>query len=109
MQASQSMKTKIVSGKLVEKTCLSTRTSYINISQEYAFTSCDGDTLEGGIAVINYSRYWIIDSGCSHHVTSDVSLLSSQEKHKGNKAVVTSDSSVHPVKNKGCLKVKTMD
>ncbi|KAK1357702.1 hypothetical protein POM88_050958 [Heracleum sosnowskyi] len=92
----------------VRKKIISEITNMENLVQEFALTSVDRGAVEA-LATIDYSKDWIVDPGCSHHLTGDVSLLSSQKEHKGNKAIVTADSSVHPVENEGHVKVKTMD
>ncbi|KAK1368348.1 hypothetical protein POM88_034440 [Heracleum sosnowskyi] len=79
------------------------------VCTEYALTSSDGDTLEGGIAATNYSQDWIIDSDCSRHLTGGISLVLSRKEHKGNKTIVTADSSIHLLKNEEHVQVKTKD
>ncbi|XP_071687311.1 uncharacterized protein [Rutidosis leptorrhynchoides] len=44
---------------------------------------------------------WIIDSGCSHHVTGDGTLLHDVRDHNQNRVVITAYNSTHPVKNEG--------
>ncbi|KAK2998211.1 hypothetical protein RJ639_023475 [Escallonia herrerae] len=48
-------------------------------------------------APVNYENEWIIDSGCSHHVTGNDSLFSELHQHNGDKVIITTDNSVHPV------------
>lgn len=92
------------------ETCLSIETTNLkDFVQESALTSIDGSTLEEGLARINYSKDWIIDSGCSHHLTGDESLFSKQKEYTGDKAIVTADNSIHPVKTEGNVKVKAAD
>lgn len=79
-----------------------------NVVQESALISIDGSILEDGLATIDYSKDWIIDSGCSHHLTGDGSLLSLQKEYTGDKAIVTADNSIHPVKTEGDVKVQAM-
>ncbi|KAL8088766.1 hypothetical protein AgCh_038521 [Apium graveolens] len=91
-------------------TCLSTETSdLISYVQESVLTSFDRSVLENRLAAINYSKDWIIDSGCSHHLTGDGSLLSSQKEYMGDKAIVTADNSIHPVRTEGNVKVKATE
>ncbi|KAK1397184.1 hypothetical protein POM88_007047 [Heracleum sosnowskyi] len=88
-------------------TCLSTETTDLkSFVQESALTSIDGGDLEDGLTTIDYSKDWIIYYGCSHHLTGDGSLLSSQKEYMGDKAIVTADNSIHPVKTEGNVKVK---
>lgn len=54
-------------------------------------------------------REWIIDSGCSHHVTGDDSLLSEARQHKGERVIVTADNSTYPVAKEGVIKISTND
>ncbi|XP_071709236.1 uncharacterized protein [Rutidosis leptorrhynchoides] len=44
---------------------------------------------------------WIIDSGFSHHVTGDGTLLHDVRDHNQNRVVITADNSTHPVKKEG--------
>ncbi|KAF2287872.1 hypothetical protein GH714_003053 [Hevea brasiliensis] len=48
---------------------------------------------------------WIIDSGCSHHVTRNDSLLSEVRQHKGERVIVTTDNSAYPVAKEGVVKI----
>ncbi|KAK3005199.1 hypothetical protein RJ639_016441 [Escallonia herrerae] len=52
-------------------------------------------------APVNYEKEWIIDSGCSHHVTGNDSLFSELHQHSGDKVIITADNSVHPVEKEG--------
>lgn len=52
---------------------------------------------------------WIIDSGCSHHVTGNDSLLSELRQHNGERVIVTADNSVYPVAKEGVLKIDVGD
>ena len=90
-------------------TCLSTETTNLkNFIQESTLTSLDKGNVEEGFATIDYSKDWIIDSGCSHHLTGNDSLLSQQKEYIGNKAIVTADNSIHPVEKEGNIKVKAV-
>ncbi|KAA8541518.1 hypothetical protein F0562_022670 [Nyssa sinensis] len=57
-------------------------------------------------ASIDYSKDWIVDSGCSHHATGNASLLSEVRPHYGKRAIVTADNSLHPVVKEGNFNVK---
>ncbi|KAJ0034621.1 hypothetical protein Pint_26102 [Pistacia integerrima] len=46
---------------------------------------------------IDYENDWIVDSGCSNHVTDDKHKLQSLSKYKGNRVVVTTDNSRLPI------------
>ena len=37
---------------------------------------------------IDYENDWIVDSGCSHHATGDVKMLSNVRPHKGKQVIV---------------------
>ncbi|KAK3006344.1 hypothetical protein RJ639_017493 [Escallonia herrerae] len=52
-------------------------------------------------APVNYEKEWIIDSGCSHHVTGNDSLFSELHQHSEDKVIITADNSVHPVEKEG--------
>ncbi|KAK3028021.1 hypothetical protein RJ639_040020 [Escallonia herrerae] len=59
------------------------------------------------ICMARASRFTIIDSGCSPHLTGDSSLFSHWNEYKGNNAIVAADNTVHPMVNDGSVKVKT--
>lgn len=71
-----------------------------------------GDALEGDspnvqvLASINYQNDWIVDSGCSHHLTGDKAKFHEFVHYEGNDAIVTADNTVHPVVNEGVVKVE---
>ncbi|XP_071705149.1 uncharacterized protein [Rutidosis leptorrhynchoides] len=44
---------------------------------------------------------WIIDSGCSNHVTGNGTLLHDVRDHNQNRVVITAENSTHPVKKEG--------
>ncbi|KAJ0080953.1 hypothetical protein Patl1_12168 [Pistacia atlantica] len=48
--------------------------------------------------VKNDKEEWIIDSGCSHHVTGNDTLFSEIRQHHGERVIVTADNSTYPVK-----------
>ncbi|KAH7845070.1 hypothetical protein Vadar_001218 [Vaccinium darrowii] len=45
---------------------------------------------------INYNDDWIVDSGCSNHMTGDKKKLSNLSAHKGDRVVVTANNSKLP-------------
>lgn len=47
--------------------------------------------------LIDYLNDWIIDSGCLNHMTGDVKKFRSTRPYEGNRVVVTSDNSQHPL------------
>ncbi|KAK3011851.1 hypothetical protein RJ639_010447, partial [Escallonia herrerae] len=53
------------------------------------------------LAPINYEKEWIIDSGCSHHVTGNDSLFLELHQHSRDKVIITADNYVHPVEKEG--------
>ena len=52
-----------------------------------------------------HKEEWIIDSGCSHHVTGNDSLLSEVRQHKGERVIVTTDNSSYPVAKEGVVEI----
>ncbi|KAK3006483.1 hypothetical protein RJ639_016084 [Escallonia herrerae] len=52
-------------------------------------------------APVNYEKEWIIDSGCSHHVTGNDSLFSELHQHNGDKVIITADNYIHLVEKEG--------
>jgi len=54
---------------------------------------------------------WIVDSGCSHHITGDQSKFSSLQEYNENEVIVTTDNTVHRVENEGTIVIngKTED
>lgn len=55
---------------------------------------------------IDYEKEWIVDSGCTHHATGDVKLLSDVRPHLRNRVIVTADNSMHSVMKEGKFNVK---
>ncbi|KAL4291090.1 hypothetical protein GQ457_14G002100 [Hibiscus cannabinus] len=53
----------------------------------------------------NCKEEWIIDSGCSHHVTGNDELLSDLRQHKGERVIITADNSAYPVAQEGVVKI----
>nr|DAD20269.1 TPA_asm: hypothetical protein HUJ06_021732 [Nelumbo nucifera] len=55
---------------------------------------------------VNYVKdEWIIDSGCSHHVTGNDSLFLELHQHNGEQVIVTADNSTYPVVQEGVVKI----
>ncbi|KAK8923921.1 hypothetical protein KSP39_PZI019707 [Platanthera zijinensis] len=52
---------------------------------------------------IDYQEDWVVDSGCGHHLTGDVSKFSSLQEFKGNVFIVTVDDTMHVVEKKGSV------
>ncbi|KAK8368677.1 hypothetical protein V6Z11_A01G058800 [Gossypium hirsutum] len=50
---------------------------------------------------INYQNDWIVDFGCSNHMTKDKEKLSSATKYKEGRIVVTVDDSMLPISHIG--------
>ena len=50
---------------------------------------------------INYEQDWIVDSGCSHHMTGDMNKLYDMAKYNGNQVVVTANNSRLPITHVG--------
>ncbi|KAH9650151.1 hypothetical protein KPL70_026252 [Citrus sinensis] len=50
---------------------------------------------------INYENDWIVDSGCSNHMTGDRQKLQNYSEYKGNRVVVTADNSRLPIAHIG--------
>ncbi|KAL0418758.1 UNVERIFIED_CONTAM: hypothetical protein Sradi_1289300 [Sesamum radiatum] len=46
---------------------------------------------------INYESDWIVDSGCSNHMTGDKEKLKNVSKYMENRVVVTTDNSKLPI------------
>ncbi|KAF7836005.1 Retrovirus-related Pol polyprotein from transposon TNT 1-94 [Senna tora] len=54
---------------------------------------------------VNYKEDWIIDSGCSNHMTGDRGKLSAVEEYKGSRVVVTANNSRLPIAHVGSTTV----
>ncbi|KAF7827584.1 Retrovirus-related Pol polyprotein from transposon TNT 1-94 [Senna tora] len=50
---------------------------------------------------VNYKEDWIIDSGCSNHMTGDRGKLSAVEEYKGSRVVVTANNLRLPIAHVG--------
>ncbi|KAH7866468.1 hypothetical protein Vadar_020790 [Vaccinium darrowii] len=50
---------------------------------------------------INYNDDWIVDSGCSNHMTGDKKKLSNLSSYKGDRVVVTTNNSKLPITHIG--------
>ncbi|GJY50843.1 retrovirus-related pol polyprotein from transposon TNT 1-94 [Tanacetum coccineum] len=55
------------------------------------------------------NKEWIVDSGSSHHVTGNASLLTEVRQHKEERVIITADDSTHPVEKEGVVKIKAGD
>ncbi|KAK3001833.1 hypothetical protein RJ639_022241 [Escallonia herrerae] len=59
-------------------------------------------------AFVNYAdnkkEEWIIDSGCSHHVTGNDTLFLEVHEHHGDRVIVTANST-HPVAKEGVVTI----
>ena len=51
--------------------------------------------------LIDYKNDWIIDSGCSNHMTGDKQKLQNMSEYKGGRVVVTADNSRLPIAHIG--------
>jgi hypothetical protein len=50
---------------------------------------------------INYDSDWIVDSGCSNHITGDEEKLLNKAEYKGERVVVTANNSRLPISHIG--------
>ena len=50
---------------------------------------------------VNYREDWIVDSGCSNHMTGDKEKLQNMSKYKGKRVVVTADNTRLPIAHIG--------
>jgi hypothetical protein len=50
---------------------------------------------------VNYKEEWIIDSGCSNHMTSDDKKLEDMAGYKGRRVVLMADNSRLPISHVG--------
>ena len=57
----------------------------------------------------NLRNDWIVDSGCSHHITGDEKLFSSLQRHEGKEATITADNSIHRVEKEETVVIKEDD
>ena len=62
----------------------------------------DDDNATALISHVNKNDKWIIDSGCSHHMTSDRSKFSTFETYDGNNVKFGNDAPF-PIKEKGSI------
>jgi hypothetical protein len=53
-------------------------------------------TMVNKLERMNYESDWIIDSGCSNHMTDDIKKLDGLEKYKGRQVIVTANNSKLP-------------
>jgi hypothetical protein len=61
---------------------------------EQAFTTNVSDQ-------IDYESDWIVDSGCSNHMTGDKEKLQNSTEYKGNRVVITANNSKLPIAHIG--------
>ncbi|CAH9133317.1 unnamed protein product, partial [Cuscuta epithymum] len=54
---------------------------------------------------INYENDWIVDSGCSNHMTGDMTKLENINKYEGRRVVVTANNSKLPITHVGQTKI----
>ncbi|KAJ0017120.1 hypothetical protein Pint_11124 [Pistacia integerrima] len=59
--------------------------------------------------VNNDKEEWIIDSGCSHHVTGNDTLFSEMRQHHGEQVIVTADNLTYPVAKEGVVTIDVVD
>ncbi|KAG5619732.1 hypothetical protein H5410_004950 [Solanum commersonii] len=86
---------------------------------EHCFTTEDVEIKENAtfelaphkshINCVDFKDEWIIDSGCTHHVTGDDSLFSVLRQHKGERVIVTADNSTYPVMKEGVVEIGIND
>uniref|UniRef100_A0A2N9I9Z4 Kinesin motor domain-containing protein n=1 Tax=Fagus sylvatica TaxID=28930 RepID=A0A2N9I9Z4_FAGSY len=74
--------------------------------EEMAATSIVEEDEEMALAVanpeqVNYRENWIVDSGCSNHMTGDKEKLQNMSKYKGKRVVVTADNTRLPIAHIG--------
>ena len=62
--------------------------------EELAFTATTANQ-------INYEDDWIVDSGCSNHMTGDMEKLQNLSEYKGSRVVVTANNSKLPIAHIG--------
>lgn len=56
-------------------------------------------------ALIDYSKDWIVDYGCSHHATGNIYLPSHVRLYYGKNVIMTTDNSLHLVVKEGHFNV----
>ncbi|KAJ0105619.1 hypothetical protein Patl1_18905 [Pistacia atlantica] len=59
--------------------------------------------------VNNDKEEWIIDSGCSHHVTGNDTLFSEMRQHHREWVIVTADNSTYMVTKEGAMTINVAD
>ncbi|KAK1353620.1 CCHC-type domain-containing protein [Heracleum sosnowskyi] len=57
----------------------------------------------------NDTKEWILDSGCSHHVTGDESVFTKLQNHDGERVIITADNSTYPVAKEGTVEISLDD
>jgi len=68
--------------------------SIVGEDDEQAFTTNMSDQ-------IDYESDWIVDSGCSNHMTGDKEKLQNSTEYKGNRVVITANNSKLPIAHVG--------
>ena len=57
------------------------------------------------INYVDFKEEWIVDSGCTHHVTGDDSLFLELVQHKGERVFLISDNSTSPIMKEGVVEI----
>ncbi|CAL9044846.1 unnamed protein product [Musa banksii] len=58
---------------------------------------------------INFENNWIVDSRCSHHLTSDDAKFTNLHRYEGTDTIIMADNIVHQVKNEGTIIISDKD
>lgn len=66
----------------------------------------DGVLISASDQSFKNKKEWIIDSGCSHHVTGNDSVFTEVRQHHGERIIVTSDNYAYPVAKEGVVKIR---
>lgn len=61
------------------------------------------------INYVDFNNEWIIDSGCTNHVTRYNSLFSVLQQYKGERVIVMADNSTYPVMKECVVKIGISD
>lgn len=61
------------------------------------------------INYVYFKEEWIIDSGCTHHVTGDDSLFLELRQQKGERVIVTADKLTYPAMKEGVVEIGVND
>nr|GMC49313.1 Retrovirus-related Pol polyprotein from transposon TNT 1-94 [Ipomoea batatas] len=76
--------------------------SYVSNKSEQALTAT---TLKH----VDYGNDWIVDSGCSNHMTGDAEKLQNVAEYRGGRVVVTASNSKLPIAHVGNVTVSPQD